>query len=82
MEEVVERVNLRIGDPSLIGPHDDRKMNQDQQTVDIQGLVRSACRDELQIGFEKNIPKLVESVSASIKQEIQNLPRGDTVRAS
>jgi hypothetical protein len=78
--EVLESVLLKIANTILIVILEERRMSLEEQTMDIQEIVGGACRNELQHGFEQNIPKIIEGVTASIKHELQTLPRGETVR--
>ncbi|KAF2830479.1 hypothetical protein CC86DRAFT_434280 [Ophiobolus disseminans] len=72
-EQETDTVDPRAHDEDSVACGEDSKMDLEQQLVDLAGLVRTACKEELQIGCEK----IVKSVSASIKKELHTFPHND-----
>jgi hypothetical protein len=50
------------------------------ENIPLDDIIRAACRDELEDGFGRMVPQVIDGISASIRQEIQNIPRVETVR--
>jgi hypothetical protein len=88
---VVEHVNAIGGivEKTLSGMTDstttiagDAERESHEIQVPVDEMIRSACKDELEIGFGRIVPQIMEGISASIRQELHSVSRVQVVSHS